>query len=331
MAKASAERWAARGRRGLLGLVLGGWLAGSPAAAKLCGDSVDGQDVPCACGDVVVSNLEVTDDPVAATVCPDDGLIVRAPDARRGLLIDLRGATLRGKGRSGGSGIRVIAGGPGGARIVSSGGAATISGFDDGISARGSDTVALIEDMIVADSTRDAVRVTGRDFEIRRVEARRARRDGFGLGGSGFLITETRATDSGRFGYFVMGDTGVIGRPGAGNLAERSGNSGFNIMGAGHVLAECAARDGRKDGVFLQAVGLDVRRCRAESNQGSGIAGMGSTWSLADNVALDNAGDGIAVRGTGLADEGGNRGEKNRGGERAEAIQCAINGDACAS
>ncbi|MGH7788011.1 MAG: right-handed parallel beta-helix repeat-containing protein [Candidatus Binatia bacterium] len=315
----------------LAGLGLGLAAAGNPAAAKLCGDSVDGQDVPCACGDVLVSNLQLTDDPVASEVCAEDGLIVRAPDARRGLVIDLRGATLRGSGRSGGSGIRVIAGGPGGARIVSSGGVATISGYDDGITARGSDTVALIEDLVVADSARDAVRITGRDFEIRRVEARRARRDGFGLGGSGFLITDTRAADCGRFGYFVMGDTGTIGRSGAGNLAERSGNSGFNIMGAGHTLAECAAREGRKDGVFLQAIGLDVRSCRAEANQGTGIAGMGSTWRLADNVALDNAGDGIAVRGTGLTDEGGNRGEKNRGGERPTAVQCAINGTACAS
>ena len=54
----------------LLCLVL--WLAPIGAHAKLCGDNVGGHDVPCACGDVVVSDLTLTDDPVARTVCPHD-------------------------------------------------------------------------------------------------------------------------------------------------------------------------------------------------------------------------------------------------------------------
>src|SRR5262249_44514762 len=87
------------------------------AHAKLCGDDVGGQDVPCECGDVVVSDLVLSDDPVTQAPCPDDGLVVRAPAAGHGLTIDLHGKTLRGSAR--GIGVWVLAGGPGGARLVS--------------------------------------------------------------------------------------------------------------------------------------------------------------------------------------------------------------------
>src|SRR5215510_4009825 len=219
-------------------------LLGRPAAAKLCGDDVDGQDVPCACGDVLVSSVTLGDDPVVTgAACTQDGLLVRAPEARRPLIIDLHGTTLRGSGA--GVGLRIIAGGPGGARVQSSSGVATIAGFEDGIVARGTDTVALIEDVVVRDSTRDGVRVSGPDFTVRRVEVHTAARDGFALGGRGFWIADTRAADCGRFGYSVMGASGQIGQPGAGNLAERSGFAGFSVMGSGHTLADCTAVYGR--------------------------------------------------------------------------------------
>ena len=299
------------------------------ALAALCGDDVDGRDVPCACGDVVVSSVVLGPDPVVqGPPCPHDGLIVRAPEARRGLVVDLRGATLRGRGD--GVGLRIVAGGRGGAHVISSAGTATIADFTDGIVARGPDTVALIEDLVISNSQRDGLRVSGSDFEIRRVEVHSARRDGFALGGSDFRIAETRAGDCGRFGYSVMGKGGQIGRPGAGNMAERSGFAGFNVMGAGHVLADCTAAFGRKSGVHLQAFGLDVRGCRATDNGGDGIEGLGNHWRLGGNEALRNAGDGITVRGVGLVDDGGNRGAANRGEERARAaVQCAISGAPC--
>ena len=47
----------------------------SAAAGKLCGDDVDGADVPCACGDVVVSSTVLDDDPVVSGApCAHDGL-----------------------------------------------------------------------------------------------------------------------------------------------------------------------------------------------------------------------------------------------------------------
>ena len=311
-------------------LYLAGMLVARPAAAKLCGDDVDGRDVPCACGDVLVSSVTLGDDPlVTGPPCAHDGLIVRSPEVHRALVIDLHGATLRGSGA--GVGLRVLAGGEGGARILSSGGAGAIAGFEDGIAAHGTDTVALVEDIVVRDSTRDGVRISAPEFAVRRVEVRSVGRDGFALGGRGFQIADTRAADSGRFGYSVMGDSAQIGQSGAGNLAERSGFAGFNIMGAGHTLADCTAVFGRRSGVHLQAVQLEIRGCRASDNGGDGIEGMGNGWRIADNQALRNAGNGIVVRGIGLRDDGGNRGAENRGTDsNRTAVQCAISGVECA-
>src|SRR5215468_557000 len=314
----------------MTGLVVAGLLLAQPAQAKLCGDDVDGRDVPCACGDVVVSDVTLGDDPVVTgPACPQDGLVVRAPEARRPLVIDLHGATLRGSGT--GVGLRILFGGPGGARVQSSGGVATVAGFEDGIAARGTDSVWLIEDVVVRDSARDGLRISGPDFTIQRVEVRTAVRDGFALGGRGFRISEMHAADCGRYGYSVMGDSGQIGQPGAGNIAERSGFAGFSIMGAGHALADCTAVFGRDSGVHLQAFGIEVHGCRASDNGGDGIEGMGNSWRMAGNEALRNAGNGIVVRGVNLLDEGGNRGADNRGGDRARgAVQCTIGGAACA-
>jgi hypothetical protein len=314
---------------GLAALVWAGGLVAAPALGALCGDDVDGRDVPCACGDVVVSSLALDGDPVMqGAPCPGDGLIVRATATRRAVILDLRGATLRGAGA--GAGIRIVAGGPGGARVISTGGAATIAGFTDGIVARGDDTVLLIEDVIIANSRRDGIRVTASDFEIRRSEVHAAQRDGFSLGGLGFRIAETRAVDCGRFGYAVMGHAGNIGFPGAGNVAERSGHAGFNIMGGGHAVSDCWAAFGERAGVHLQALDLDVRGCRATDNGGDGIEGLGSQWRMSGNEALRNGGDGVAVRGIELVDEGGNRGAGNRGRDGArDAVQCAIAGAPC--
>jgi hypothetical protein len=303
-------------------------LAG-PAVAKRCGDDVDGADVPCACGDEVVSSTVLGDDPVVRTVCPYDGLLIRTRDEATSIVLDLAGHTLRGRGR--GVGLRVLGGGPGGATIISSGAPAALEGFDDGIVARGRDGIAVVQDLAIRGSRRDGMRVTGRDFVVRRVHVAGARRDGFALGGSGFEISDTHAEDCGRFGYFVMGDSGVVGGPGAGNRADRSGMAGFNVMGIGHTLADCTAQGGRKDGVVVQAAQVDVRGCAARDNSGDGITGTGSHLHLADNQAVDNGGDGVAVRGHALIDGGGNRGAGNRGDGRGRAaVQCAIGGAPCA-
>jgi hypothetical protein len=311
-----------------LGLCLAVLCAATAARAKLCGDDVQGRDVPCACGDTVVSDLTLTDDPVARTVCPGDGLIVRAIDATHGVTIDLRGKALRGTGH--GTGVWIIYGGPGGARLVSSGRRARIDGFFDGVVGRGADSVALIDRIIVLRSKQDGIRVHARGYAIRNTDARASGRDGFGLNGHRYQITHTRAVDSKHIGYFVMGEGATIGAPGAGNRTKGSGHFGFNVMGVGHRLVECVAISAHKDGVRLTGMHFSVSQCRAERNEGDGITGMGGDWRLTGNRAIRNGDNGLLVNGPHVQDGGGNSGSGNGGVHPSRtSTQCQIGGAAC--
>lgn len=300
----------------------------SPLHALLCGDNVDGRDVPCNCGDIVVSNLALGDDPVATATCPSDGLLIDARSSDKGLLIDLRGLTLRGSGR--GVGVWVLDGGPGGAHVTSSGGKATVQGFQDGVIGRGSGAILLLENLRVDRVERDGVRLQGDGYTIRSLEVVGAGRDGFALSGRRYAIENTRASGSKRFGYMGMGVDGRFGAPNAGNEAIDSGKAGFNVMGNGHRFSACVARANGTDGFRLMGNRLELASCVAEANQDDGISGTGIEWWLAANSGLENGNNGIAVRGMGMNDGGGNRGEGNRGeGRQSGPVQCEIGGNPC--
>lgn len=307
------------------------WVVAAPGkvSAKLCGDAVNGQDVPCACGDTLVSDLVLGSDPVLDAPCPQDGLIVRAaPEITGNVRIDLHGKTLRGTGV--GTGIWVVYGGPGGAQIVSSEGRAVVSGFRDGIVGHGPDTVVLVDGVNVSGSGRDAVRLAAPGFAIRNTETHNAGRDGFSLAGDRFRLTSTQAVDSKRYGYFLTGQDGAIGEPGAGNVAQGSGAEGFNVMGMGHRLVECVASGSGKDGVHLNTMHVELSGCSASQNRGSGIAGMAMGSTFTQNQATDNDVDGMHVGGPGVVDGGGNTGSGNRGqGQHRPAAQCEIGSAPC--
>jgi hypothetical protein len=304
----------------LLGLVLSVPVA---AAAKLCGDDVDGRDVPCECGDIVASDLVLGNDPVANGICANDGLIVRAVGVANGVTVDLRGRTIRG-GRHG-AGIKVLDGGTQGARIISSTGPAAIDGFEDGIFAHGSSSLALIENVIAVNNRRDGIRVSATGYEIRNVEVQGAGRDGFSLAGSRFQVSGTRAVGSKRSGYNIMGQYGRLGAPGAGLVAEGSGEFGVNLMGLGHQLVDCVARAAERDGVMVMGMHLEVKGCTASDNGGHGIGGMAQDIVLSGNRALNNNKNGIFVQGPEARDGGGNIGSGNRGiGVPGLPVDCEI-------
>lgn len=305
-----------------------GLARGSTAtASNLCGDDVAGLDVPCHCGDVVVSDVVLDGDPVTTAICGDNGLIVRAPEATRPVTVDLRGHTLR--GGAGGTGILVLHGGPGGARVISTGARASVEGFEDGVYAHGAGSLALLENIEVVNSRRDGIRIDALGYEIRNSESHHAGRHGFWLAGRGFRLSRTRAVGAGRAGYFVMGQDATLGLPGAGPVAEAAGESGFNVMGMNVTLVDCVARGSAKDGVMLMGSAIAVHGCTAANNRADGIGGMGSALRLSNNRATENGRHGIMVDGM-VEDEGGNRGSGNRGeGAQNGAVQCKIHKHPC--
>lgn len=316
-------------RRALLPFVIGMTLfIAAPAAAKFCGDDVDGQDVPCACGDIVVSSVVLAGDPVVAGQCDGDGLVVRSTHPEAPVTVDLNGKTLRGSKK--GAAIWIIDGGASGARVVSSAGRASIVGFRDGVVARGPRGISLVENLDVSGTQRDGLRLEGADYEVRSVEVSGAGRDGISLDGRGYRCNATRSLRSGRFGYFINGNDAVIGKPQAGNSAESGGNDGFHLMGSGLRLNVCTATGNRKDGVSLRGGGLEVTACTASHNGQDGISGDGGGLALYGNTADDNARNGLSVTGVRPVDGGGNHGSGNRGtGLQRPATQCEIGGNLC--
>lgn len=316
-------------RRALLPFVIGMALStAAPAAAKFCGDDVDGQDVDCACGDVVVSSVVLAADPVVAEQCDADGLVVRSTHPGVPITVDLNGKTLRGGKK--GTAIWIVDGGEGGARIVSSAGRAAIVGFRDGVVARGPRGISLVENLDVSNSDRDGVRLEGADYEVRSVDVSGAGRDGISLDGRGYRCNATRSLRSGRFGYFIDGSNAVIGKPQAGNVAENGGNDGFHLMGSALRLNVCTATGNKKDGVSVRGGALEITACSASHNGEDGISGDGGGLAFYGNAADDNGRNGLSVTGTRLVDGGGNHGSGNRGtGLQRPATQCEIGGTPC--
>jgi hypothetical protein len=309
-------------------LSLGALLVPGLAAAKPCGDDVNGQDVPCACGDTLVSSVVLADDPVTGARCPGDGLVVRAGGARPGITIDLHGATLRGSGD--GTGLWVVFGGSGGARVISTGGPARIEQYHDGVIGDGPEAIALIDGVVVRSSIRDGIRLHRGTAEIRNGEARDSGRDGFSVMAGRFTMTSNRSVHSGRYGFWLMGNGLSIGAPGAGIVSEGSGDSGIAIMGMGNRLIDCASSGSEEHGVDLYGMHIWVEGCVATGNHGDGIKGMGMAWFLMRNQATDNDRNGILVSGPDVEDEGGNSGSGNRGlGQQRPVVQCEINGIPC--
>jgi hypothetical protein len=299
------------------------------AGAKVCGDKVEGVDVPCECGDIVVSDLKLADDPVAAHACTRDGLIVRAPEATQPLTIDLAGRTLRGSGH--GVGLWLFQGGGVGARVVSTGGSGVIEGFRDGIIGQGPTSVSLVEGITVQKVRRDGVRL----FDVKAAEVRNttvtdAGRDAFWVSGTGYRLSGNRALRSRRTGYHLMGGDAVVGVAGGGNVAEASGGEGFSVMGRGHRLVECVAIRSGQEGMKINGVRHELIDCRAQDNGGDGIAGRGMEWRVAGTKAIDNDNNGLAVSGRAIVDVGGNAGSGNRGRKQRRAvIQCRLGEAPC--
>lgn len=277
----------------------------------------------------MVSSVVLDDDPVTASECPSDGLIVRGTQTEAPLIIDLNGKTLRGSGK--GAGIWIMSGGAAGGATLVGGPGAVVAGFREGVLASGSEPGSLIRHLIVRNSARDGVRVSGTGYRIEEVESYSSGRDGFSLAGRAFTVVGSQAVSSGRFGYLITGQKGVVGTTrDALNRATLSGVTGFNILGSGHRLVECESLHNGRDGIALSGAQHEVISCRAENNLGNGITGTGSGWLLRTNTTRANRNHGLLVRGVGLIDGGGNRGTDNLGElSQRTAVQCEIGGAAC--
>lgn len=208
--------------------VCGSLLVSATPALADCGDSIDGERVPCRCGDVVIADTRLQpSDPVVTDRCPADGLFVRAPVHARTILLDLNGQEIRGSGV--GSGIRVLEGGSEGAEIVGGIGDVTgvVSGFREGVRSRHPGDLRLLTNVVVRES-RDSgivVRGNGTAIESVRVESN---------GGEGLRISG-RAVDLQRIETHDNGGQGIRdhARAGARDVTSQGDRRNTAVGGRG--------------------------------------------------------------------------------------------------
>jgi len=187
------------------------FVSASVAAAALCGDEVDGQRVACSCGDVLVSSTTLrSEDPVIQERCPSDGLILRAGPGGARIVLDVAGLSLIGLG--GGTGIRVLDGGEGGAIII--GGSAEhpghVAGFGTGLRASGRDNLAEVHNLVLEGNVRDGLALRSSDTLLVNVDADKNGRDGLRVGGRNPELSGVDATGNHRYGLRVTARGGSV-------------------------------------------------------------------------------------------------------------------------
>ena len=240
----------------------------APVMAGRCGDDVDGQTIPCDCGDVLVSSRTLGDaDPITTRACPGTGLAIDLP-AGRSATLALGGRNLLGSRR--GFGIQVLSGGRG-ATIVGPGG---VQGFHIGILAA-KDGVARIADVTVAENAADGISVVGDGYAVSGCEALRNGRDGFALRGRGYHAEGNRALENGRDGVAASGRAGTLGGSTA-NEASGNGHDGFRVRGRDHDLEAPVATANRGRGVVTRVTAGRLAGAVATSNERGDVRRAGA-------------------------------------------------------
>ena len=182
------------------------WLAMlGPAWAGLCGDDVAGARVPCACGDVVVSDTRLSaDDPIATGRCMGDGLSVRAPSGATSIVLDLAGHSILGSGV--GVGVRVVRGGSDGAVVVGDGrsdGVAVVGGFGTGFKSTGRRELREVRGLVLRGNGENGLVVRGDGPRIVDVTSENNGRDGVHAGGRAPVLENVSSEGNGRVGVRV--------------------------------------------------------------------------------------------------------------------------------
>ena len=168
-----------------------------------CGDDVDGQRVACACGDVVISSVQLrASDPIATETCLSDGLLVRTVAESGTVVVDLNGQTITGSGR--GVGVRVLAGmGKGVILTGGSGRFATLTGFGMGVRSAAREALASVTRLHLEDNSMDGLSIRGHGVEIINVTAIGNGRYGVSISGRAPVLTGVVVNNNGRDGVHV--------------------------------------------------------------------------------------------------------------------------------
>lgn len=341
----------------LLSLAIFLALTGTAWAAN-CGDTAGpgGTNVPCSCGDTVVTNTTLVSpvvdpangDPVVSTtntdVCPGDGLIMNTAKVN----LSLGGNVIRGSGI--GVGVKIV-----GLNIKVTIRSGIINGFGTGIStdtgsstsnstiraitssgnlgdgihlafgSSGSNDNTLDSDAAL-DNSGTGILVEGNNNALLFARASRNGNNGIEVSGDGNRLYTSSLNKNNGTGIHVEGNDNTLTK----NTVENSGIDGIVVVGDGDgdpatfdIWKNKALTSGR-NGIVVEGNDHDVVANQGDFNGGDGITVVGTANLLGLNKARDNQGDGLIATGGGNIDDGENLGKRNAGG-----VQCQIDGAAC--
>ncbi|HYC00793.1 MAG TPA: right-handed parallel beta-helix repeat-containing protein [Candidatus Limnocylindrales bacterium] len=239
------------------------------ARAAECGDDVAGRRVPCACGDIVVSDTALSaTDPVVSERCSRDGLFVATPAGQHGIRLDLSGLSLVGQGI--GAGIRVVRGGSEGVTIIGGTDAtrAQIAGFETGIAASGSTAVREIRNVDVVANHKDGLKVRSSGLRASDVSALRNGRSGLRVTGHGARLKDVQAADNAGTGIRLHGSGATVDGVVTGNAG-----SGARLTGRGHDLSASEVIGNGGAGVEASGRGHAISGATIGDNAGGDVRG----------------------------------------------------------
>jgi copper-binding protein NosD len=342
----------------LLGLAIFLALTGTAWAAN-CGDTAGpgGTNVPCSCGDTVITNTTlispavdpVKGDPVVSTndtdVCTGDGLIMNTAKVN----LSLGGNAIRGSGV--GVGVRIV-----GVNIKVTIRSGIIRGFDTGLASDTGSSIknSLISNVTATENLGSGIILEGSDNELNTNAALANGDTAIQVEGNDNDLLFNRVSHNANNGIQVSGDGNTLY---ANNLNKNAG-TGIRVEGNDNIVAKNSVENSGIDGIVVAGDGdgdpttLELWKNKVLKNNGYGIIVDGNAHDIVANQGDFNGRDGIAVVGTGNLlglnkarenqgngliatgvnptddniDDGGNLGKKNSG-----AVQCKIDGLACSS
>ena len=262
--KPTARIWPSYSLFGIVAIFIGLVFA-LPALAQTCGGTVK-----CRCGDTLIADRTLANDPIVQTACPGDGLTIGAS----GITLDLKTKAIKGSGQ--GVGV-LVADGVKNASIIGRP-PARIQGFGTGIK---------------ISSGASHVTVSG-------VQAYYHRGDGILVEGDYNRVINSPGRHNGNNGHAVMnGDHNVI--TGANN--EYNGDNGFFVQGNFNELIANKASENDKSrqgqGIGIAVIGHSniIRLSQLTHNNTHGIVVAGNDNFLEGNSTNKHKFDGIVVNG----------------------------------
>jgi len=273
-------------------------------AMQACGDDVDGHgtEVPCACGDLLVSSRTLrAADRITHERCPGTGLTVASASP---VTLAFDGRAIRGQGQ--GVGVLVARG------SLSLVGPGTIEGFGTGAFARGPTALRSAVGMRFRANRGTGLVVASDGYTIQGNVAENNGRDGFSLDGNAYALDGNQAAGNHRYGFYLLGMGAHVGG-GLGNEARGNARAGFWLYGMMHQVDGATTTGNGDYGFYAMLWNGWLANIRADHNASDGVRAMGMGIAIQDSRATDNVGLGVWVTGGMLEDGGGNSGADNVG------------------